>query len=398
MKILKSDKTGEVVWRIDEKRQIMTYVIHSKSSQLKHFNKIEFRGFNNRPSGVYAAGYGLTKDGQYLLRALVDELGEKFNLTFIKNGVEKIRRNKKSINVAINYSKYSQLLAELRAIRADKNNTSKQITSQTLARWFPKKFKSVGQSVKYQYDYEDDKLSKIFSQDKKIVDKLSKNDVTALLEIYPALVKSYVDKKGRANTKLLMISGNKAATDKVILGKLIEEFEAKLKHSSQSENSWQVFLQEHILLFNTSYVAVLGKASVALQGKYPDFMLVDVFNYIDIFEIKKPSTNLLKLDESRNNYFWDNEISKAISQVENYINSLSTHGANFSQEIRKIKGLDVSVVRPRGVIIAGIRSQLKNEKMKDDFRLLRNSLSNIDVILFDDFLDRLKNLQKRLSK
>ena len=72
-----------------------------------------------------------------------------------------------------------------------------------------------------------------------------------------------------------------------------------LKKPNTSESAWQQFLQNYILLFNTAYVGVLEKMSVMLQGKYPDFMLLEnVYNYIDIFEIKKPSTNLLKKDES----------------------------------------------------------------------------------------------------
>ena len=55
------------------------------------------------------------------------------------------------------------------------------------------------------------------------------------------------------------------------------------------------------------------------------------------------------------------------------------------------------IVRPRGFIIAGKRSDLKNEDTHLDFRVLNDSLKNIDVICFDDLLDNLKALLDRIS-
>ena len=96
----------------------------------------------------------------------------------------------------------------------------------------------------------------------------------------------------------------------------------------------------------------------------------------DIFEIKKPSTNLLKHDESRDNYFWDTETAKAIVQVEKYIQMLIKKDKDVKDIIKEKHGLDVKVVRPKGHIIVGQSSQLSSSKMEDDFRLLSGSLKN----------------------
>jgi len=145
----------------------------------------------------------------------------------------------------------------------------------------------------------------------------------------------------------------------------------------------------------SNYGEVLEKESVSLQGKFPDFMLIDPYGYLDIYEIKKPSTNMLKLDPSRNNYYWDTEISKAIAQVENYAHQSQRQADTLSNDIRKAKGVEVNIVRPRGYIIAGRRSQLTSPKMQDDFRILCDSLSNIDVILYDDLLEGLETFVSR---
>jgi hypothetical protein len=138
--------------------------------------------------------------------------------------------------------------------------------------------------------------------------------------------------------------------------------------------------------------------SVALQGKFPDFLLIDAYNYLDIYEIKKPTTNLLKKDESRGNYYWDVEIAKAISQVENYIAQVDRNAAGFCEAIRKRKGIDVRVMKPRAFIIAGHREQLTNETMEDNFRLLNNAFKNVEIILYDELLDNVKNFLRRLRK
>src|SRR5208283_2634235 len=107
--------------------------------------------------------------------------------------------------------------------------------------------------------------------------------------------------------------------------------------------------------------------------------------------IKRSSTPLLKKDESRGNYYWDNEISKAIIQVENYIENVSKHGPDISIQLRDKHKIDMQVLRPRGIIVAGNRSTLVDQKQKDDFRLLSQSLKNITVLTYDELLTRLRN-------
>jgi len=72
-------------------------------------------------------------------------------------------------------------------------------------------------------------------------------------------------------------------------------------------------------------------------------------------------------------------------------------GPSIRENIKKIEDIDIKIVKPRGFIIAGARSQLKGEKMEDDFRILNESMKNIEIILFDDILNNLKNLFERIK-
>ena len=50
-----------------------------------------------------------------------------------------------------------------------------------------------------------------------------------------------------------------------------------------------------------------------------------------------------------------------------------------------------------GYIIAGLGTQLSSPKMKNDFRILCDSLKNVDVILNDDLLESLDTFVNRTA-
>lgn len=133
-----------------------------------------------------------------------------------------------------------------------------------------------------------------------------------------------------------------------------------------------------------------------MDVSYPDFVLVDVYSFIDVFEIKTPETPLLSFDGDHDNYYWKPEISKAFSQIENYIDLIVHNADDYIKKIKRKYKTDIKVLRPRGFIIAGSSNQLKNDKQFEDFRKLGAALKNTDFILYDQLLENLKNLRKKL--
>lgn len=114
-------------------------------------------------------------------------------------------------------------------------------------------------------------------------------------------------------------------------------------------------------------------------------------NYLDILEIKKPDTIILKEDKGRGNYHWDTEISRAIIRVENYLEHISNQAAQVPSFVKDTYGLELKVVRPRGFILAGNSAEFSSQKQRDDFRLLSHGLKNVTVITYDELLIRLEN-------
>jgi len=386
-----SAKTKLAVYEIKKESKRGKYFVNPNCDFYKLTKSIIIRGFDKLPKGFSTDGFGFVSPaGSYLKSALQEGFGENIKLIISKSSVSKFNKQKKEL--ILNHDDYLKILEPLKTIRTERNIKSNEHVRNVLHQLFPRNFKST-KAVKTLYSYEQDKISKIIGEDESILKEISKKDVDSIIRLY-----SLLEKDSKSEFKYIELHDkNKRKNEKAFLQAVVKEYENRLKKVSLSESDWQRFLRKYILLFNTSYVNAVEKMNVDLRGKYPDFMLVNVYGYIDIYEIKKPSTNLLKHDESRDNYYWDTEVAKAISQTEKYIQMLTKKDKDVRDIIKERHQIDVKIVRPRGYIIVGQSSQFENSKMEDDFRLLAGSLKNVDVILYDELLGSLKNLVKRLK-
>ena len=203
-------------------------------------------------------------------------------------------------------------------------------------------------------------------------------------------------KRGIRGERDALIRNTKRVTDRIFLDDVIKEFETNLSKTTLSEEKWQRFLKEKVFRFLANYVTSIEKQNVSLAVSYPDFVLVDVYGFVDIFEIKRHDTALMAFDDSHDNYYWKPEMAQAVSQIENYIDQVTRNSDEYVRTIRRKKHLDIRVVRPRGYIIAGTSKQFGGAKESDDFRKLAVSLKNITFILYDELLENLKNLRSKL--
>ena len=390
----KSIKTGQLVYEIDE-RKLKGQYFPAVGSPFKELCKsVRFDGFAKLPKGFSTDGFGFASPaGTYLTTALQEGFGDGIRLLMSQAKPTKARKGKATWQVVLNHADYLQILEPLRVIRTERNIKSKGHVAHMLGQLFPKQFK-VSKEVPTIYTYEEDKISKMLTGSKDAHEKLSKADIEIIARLHSALIEdSTID-----FNSITVAEESKIRNERIYLQSVVDEFKKRLENKSLSEADWQRFLQKYILLFNTSYVNAIEKLSVDLRGKYPDFLLVNIYGYIDIYEIKKPSTNLLRHDDSRDNYYWDVEIAKAISQTEKYVQMLIKKDLEVREIIKGKYAIDVKVLRPRGFIVVGSSSQLMDSKMNDDFRLLAASLKNVDIVLYDELLGNLENLLSRLKK
>ena len=389
----KRNEEEKVFCHFDKKKKKGYYLILPNSNQHKYCEKIEFDGFDRLPSGFYTNdGYGLTRSGSFLLQELCDRYNKKISLKIVARGKSKFDGRGKKASVILLHDELMSINSTVTATKRIKNEEIRADVRQFLWKQFPRQFKEYKGTTP---EYAPGVLAEVLDK-KGVMKRLNVEDKESLEDFIPDYL-SNIPGTLRAKKKLQVVFDSLDAGKKVYFEKILKEFRKKVRNRVQNEAIWQKFLSDYILLLRNTYGEVLEKESVALKGKFPDFMLIDPYSYLDIYEIKKPTTILLRYDKSRNNYYWDAEISKAISQVENYLHQVQRHSDSLINDIRRNKGIDVNIVRPRGYIIAGTREQLKNDKMLDDFRILNESLKNIDIIFYDDLLNNLEAFVKRVD-
>ncbi len=225
--------------------------------------------------------------------------------------------------------------------------------------------------------------------DGKILPRLSGEDREVMNKFLPEFI---------ASESLNAINLLKAKTQIKTLKELAEDLKKALDRS-YAESWWQTYVKKNILIIQQGYISSIEKMNIVVGNtKYPDFILVTHDNYLDILEIKKPNTDLLKHDAGRNIYYWDKEVAKAIVQIENYIEYVQHQADTVRNYIRDKEQIDLKVVRPRGVILVGDTRKFSNQKECDDFRLLCQSTKNILFVTYDELLSRLQNYIKVLEE
>lgn len=178
----------------------------------------------------------------------------------------------------------------------------------------------------------------------------------------------------------------------IYLKRLVDEVDAEIA-IGHDESWWQAYFSKNILYFQSNYIRRLEKMNVMVTGtQFPDFAVITSDGYLDVIELKKPGTELLKEDTSRHNFYWSAEVAKAISQVENYIDNITKLSDSICNKLHNEQGIDFRIIKPRGIVIAGVASAFAgNSKMADDFRRLNEGLKNVKIIPYDELSQGLKN-------
>jgi len=159
-----------------------------------------------------------------------------------------------------------------------------------------------------------------------------------------------------------------------------------------SESDWGKFLKKNLYMVESRYVHVFDRLNViSARSREVDFALIDTHGFLDIFEIKTPKTKLLASSQDRGNFYWNSEATKAITQAEKYLYNAEQRGLALQKDISRELSLDVHIVRPRALLVMGHSRQFVEGNQAEDFRVLRMSLKNVEIILYDELLERLKN-------
>lgn len=417
---VKSDlKTKTVYHFIDEEKDIdvKSKEVYKKSEKIVHFpfkpngepkygniTKIVYEemkdplpaGFNKSPS----KGYGFTRELAPILYSIQKTYPRVQTIVVSTKENTNLKDQKTLI---FSYSDLKEAREQIKPLLSRQSDEKNNLVTNILADILPEK-----------YNKEEEKYSKgllkgFIKKYQLTPEILSGDDLDELAKVLSLLPK---DHEFITTRKIL---STKEKIDKIFLEDIVEKYKKLLKQTTDTqtlEDRWQEFFNSNILYFNFGYVErfeherIKGDKSLNI----PDFILLNTYGYLDVFEIKTHLKQLLSYDDGRNNFYWTAVASKAISQAENYIDSIIKEEDTIIKNIRDEYDIhNIDAVRPVVYVIASSKDLIagnktneykgrKKKKLWNDFRRLNNSLKNIEFVLYDDLLAMFENTINRIKE
>lgn len=233
-------------------------------------------------------------------------------------------------------------------------------------------------------------------------------------------LETHLLEKGKLADRIRLIPGRIET-----VGKLLKEYEFEkyqfiltrveymLDHPGEyTEKEWQKIIIEFIILIFPKYIAVLENVKIIdqysrlgeLTHRYIDLALIDANGNIDIIEIKKPFENcILYRTPYRDNYIPKKELSGTVMQIEKYLLHLNKEGTAGEKRIQNEKessipnGIQIKITNPKGIIILGRDTDFESEH-RFDFEIVKRQYSKIiDIMTYDDLLQRLKTIMSKFE-
>lgn len=176
---------------------------------------------------------------------------------------------------------------------------------------------------------------------------------------------------------LLMVKKRKIA---------LEKLKAIINGEYKNEVDIQHFLKKNLWLFGNEYSFVVENNKIN-SSNILDIIPRNIENYVDIIEVKLPNEKLFNFDESHKNFYPTSHLTKAISQVQNYIFEFE----NKAEDVVYQRENDCLVIKPRAIVLIGSKDELSVDEMKY-LRILNSSYHNISIVTYQQLLIRAENM------
>ncbi|MBK7088337.1 MAG: DUF4263 domain-containing protein [Chitinophagaceae bacterium] len=113
-------------------------------------------------------------------------------------------------------------------------------------------------------------------------------------------------------------------TDTYKLDYINELYQQHLKKHKSHESKWQTFFEDNFNIINPSYKYVIREVDTIIEqideeakSRPIDFIAIDIYNNIELIELKTPSADIISKRKDRNNYCLTHNCTKACTQLEN---------------------------------------------------------------------------------
>ena len=183
----------------------------------------------------------------------------------------------------------------------------------------------------------------------------------------------------------------------------LAEFEKEIS-AGHNENWWQKFFEKNKWIFgyglNYEIIDTLhpqphyGDMSYdGRGGQRGDFLGITKgvdARFTVLVEIKKPTSSLLQGDEEIRNGSWSlsSDLTDALAQLQGNIDQWNKDGARQIENVRKLESEGIFTVQPKGILVIGKLAELEQLSKLETFQRFRNSVHGVDILTFDELLDR----------
>lgn len=352
--------------------------------KIKH---VVFDNYREIPEFFSSFGYGFNSReiGRFFRNNLK---GKHDTIIFTKKGKSKISGK----SLLINQKDFDVLEKSINSEQYACNQTKNQLITNFLSDHFP--------SLAFEHrETNSNKDLVLRNLNEKLINKLTSADIETIGNFYVEASKKFK----RQDVVRKVLADLQKNSRIITLQQLIKQYK-ELLDKNPPEKGWQSFFDEYITLFDTRYVRKLNQKNIAVGiTKYPDIVLVDVYGYIDFYELKKSSAKILDYDSSHKTFYWSKEMSMAIAQVSDYLQKAKDNSKQYAETIKQEtqtddqSGIEVTIINPKAIIVAGSKAQLNTDKKRHAFKTLRESLKDIEFILYDELLERLENLLNHIK-
>ena len=191
----------------------------------------------------------------------------------------------------------------------------------------------------------------------------------------------------------------------ILQAKLINPIFLEENLDNSDERFWQNLFKKHPNIISSIIPSIVyliedqpymgGKAINNIGGSIGDFLFKSNTENVSIIEIKTPNTTLLSREYRNNVYCPSQELIGSIVQIRKQKQNLLTDYNSLKISSIK-KNINFNAFDPKTYIIIGNTNNLNSEQI-ESFELFRNSLKDIEIITFNELIDKLKIIQKHLE-
>jgi Domain of unknown function (DUF4263) len=164
----------------------------------------------------------------------------------------------------------------------------------------------------------------------------------------------------------------------------------RLLATEKREQAYQDWFEEHPWICGINYVGRVDIRRIGLH-QITDVVMKTTDGYLDLIELKRPDSPVLRLDQDRNLFYFSTEASQSVAQAAAYVTTTEENRHMLGQTEKLL------FLKPRARIVIG-RSDTWKQPHRNALRILNASLHFIEVWTYDDILamaDQLVRLYER---